>query len=466
MDRILIANQRAKCPVRLNKYIPHLPTPKQQVALALNDVLELFYGGAAGGGKTDYLLIAGLQYVDLPGYAALILMRSFADLSLPKAGMARAREWLAGTGAHWSDETKTWHFPGGGTLTFGYLQDENDKYHYKTSEFQFIGFDELTQFSESQYTYLFSRLRRLAGVEIPLRMRATSNPDGDGLEWVKKRFIPDRFIEREDAAKFDEVWHKGGRAFVPSRLEDNRHLDQAEYEEALARLDDVSQARLRHGDWMAEQAGDLIKSEWFGDDKFLPVLPDGCEWQVRAWDLAVKDKELVPDKKKSDPDYHASVAACQFHDDLLLGRPLIWRSDWDEAVDQMERVMRIEPALTHGTGAANHETAAVQSLRRRGLNLVRYDEIEDKVSRALPWIREAKRGHVRLVGTREQWSPFLYWWWRFPRGAHKDPVDCTSGVSEMLKFPSAREKKRKRKHRAPALRSQLQAAMNIQSARR
>src|ERR1043165_10104809 len=77
-------------------FIPHRPTPRQQLFLELND-LEAFYGGAAGGGKTDALLMAALQYVDVPGYSALLLMKSFSDLSKPGALMDRAHEWLQGS---------------------------------------------------------------------------------------------------------------------------------------------------------------------------------------------------------------------------------------------------------------------------------------------------------------------------------------------------------------------------------
>ena len=95
--------------------------------------------------------MGALQFVDVPGYAAILFRRTYADLSLPGALMDRAKEWLAGTAARWSDKEKTWHFPSGATLTFGYLEHEDDKYRYQSSEFQFLGFDELTQFSEAQF---------------------------------------------------------------------------------------------------------------------------------------------------------------------------------------------------------------------------------------------------------------------------------------------------------------------------
>ena len=120
--------------------------------------------------------MAALAYVDVPGYRALLFRRSFPDLNLPGALMDRAREWLGGSAARWNAHDHVWTFPSGASLTFGYLENEKDKYRYQSAELQYIGFDELTQFAESQYLYLFSRLRRLAGSAVPLRMRAASNP--------------------------------------------------------------------------------------------------------------------------------------------------------------------------------------------------------------------------------------------------------------------------------------------------
>lgn len=231
------------------RYIPHSPTARQAAFLCLPH-REALYGGAAGGGKSDALLMAALQYVDVPGYAALILRRSYADLALPGAIMDRAHSWLAGTDAKWDGNDKTYTFPkSGATLTFGYLQTERDKYRYQSSEFQSISFDELTQFSEAEYTFLFSRLRRSAGVNVPLRMRAGSNPGGVGHDWVRDRFIVNG--------------QRRGRAFIPARLEDNPYLDQKAYEESLAEMSDLEQAQLRHGDWGARPEGGYYKPEWW-----------------------------------------------------------------------------------------------------------------------------------------------------------------------------------------------------------
>lgn len=185
--------------------------------------------------------MAALQYVDIPNYSALILRRTYADLALPGAIMDRAGEWLRPSAARWREKDKQWIFPSGARLTFGYLEAEVDKFRYQGSEYQTICFDELTQFSETQYTYLMSRLRRLNDMQVPIRTRAASNPGGAGHDWVKARFY--------DPAT------RGDRVFVPAKLDDNPSLDKAEYIKTLDRLDDLTRRQLRDGEWIRSSGG-------------------------------------------------------------------------------------------------------------------------------------------------------------------------------------------------------------------
>ncbi len=264
--------------VRQNPWIPQEPTDKQAAFLALPN-REALYGGAAGGGKSSALLMAALMEADTPGYAALILRRTYADLALPDAIMDRAHRWLGGTPAHWDDIEKTYTFPSGATLTFGYLQHARDVYRYQGAAFQFIAFDELTQFQESDYRYLFSRLRRGSGAAVPLRMRAASNPGGVGHEWVFERFFVKGRAE--------------GRLFVPARLEDNPHLDQEEYEASLAELDPITRRQLREGVWVVESTARHFKRAWWRRrnryDATDPAWSHRAAGRYQFWDTALKD---------------------------------------------------------------------------------------------------------------------------------------------------------------------------------
>jgi len=220
-------------------WCPHRPHPKQAEFLAL-DCREALYGGAAGGGKSDALLMAALQHVDTPGYNAAIFRKTFSDLALPGAIMDRAHSWLSSTKAHWDGIRKQWRFPSGARISFGYLQTANDRYRYQGAEFQFIAFDELTQFESRDYLYLFSRLRAPNGMAVPLRMRAASNPGGVGHDWVHERFV-----EKADSS----------RRFVPALMQDNPSLDAAQYRASLSELDSVTRRQLEDGIWEQDPSG-------------------------------------------------------------------------------------------------------------------------------------------------------------------------------------------------------------------
>lgn len=247
-----------------NPYIPHDPFD-QQIDFLTYPSEELLYGGMAGGGKSDAILMAALQYIEEPDYSALILRRTYQDLSQPNAIMDRAKKWLdpfvKNRSVKWDGNTKTFTFPSGATVTFGYLSHDNDLDQYQGSELQFVGFDELTQFTEKQYTYLHSRLRKLKKSNIPIRMRAGTNPGGRGHDWVKKRFI------------------LGDTPFIPSSYLDNQYLDTAEYTKSLEKLDELTKRQLMHGDWDAALTkGLLISLERLNqnlitvDDTFKPVF--------------------------------------------------------------------------------------------------------------------------------------------------------------------------------------------------
>lgn len=228
------------------------PHSKQRIFLYLGDVKEVMYGGAAGGGKSSALLLAAAQYVDVPGYAALLLRSSFPDLMQPDALIPRSKDWWLGKGPKWNPTEKRWTFPSGATITFGYLERDDHVYQYQGAAYQFIGIDELTQHTEFRYRYLFSRLRKPGDgplAEVPLRMRSASNPGGRGHEWVKNRFIDPRTREK-------------GAVFVPASLKDNPSLNAVEYIKSLSLLDPITRAQLLQGDWNAFEGG-RFKKEWF-----------------------------------------------------------------------------------------------------------------------------------------------------------------------------------------------------------
>jgi predicted phage terminase large subunit-like protein len=221
--------------------------------------------------NSSWLLMSALQYVDIPGYAAVLFRRTFAELSKPDALMDRAHAWLRGTDAHWDGMRHTYRFPSGAQLVFSHLEHEGSKYEHQSAAYTMVAFDEASSFTETMYRYLFSRLRRLEGFPVPLRMRAASNPGNVGHLWLKQRFM----VESDPS-----------RAFVPARAVDNPYLDIEAYALSLAQLDPVTRARLRDGDWDMSEEGTLFQRHWF------PLVEDWPQAvpSVRVWDFAATEE--------------------------------------------------------------------------------------------------------------------------------------------------------------------------------
>lgn len=272
------------------------PTARQALALSMDWKRELLFGGAAGGGKSYFLLMAALQYVDYPEYRALIVRRTFPQLKIALGLLEIAEEWLSGQaeGVDTVDGLPTrWLFPSGAKLDFGHCQHLKDRYQYQGGGWHFVGTDELTQFLERQYLYIcFSRQRREIASLIPMRTRATSNPGGIGHEWVRERF---KILADEVGPGDPDSFVSLSRAFIPSKIRDNPHLDADDYEASLLELHPYERAQLMEGDWDVRAPGSLFQREWF---RVLRTTPGKVRKRVRYWDLAATEA-----KKGRDPDW-------------------------------------------------------------------------------------------------------------------------------------------------------------------
>ena len=190
---------------------------------------EALYGGAAGGGKSDALVIEALRQVKKPHYKALILRKTYPQLRelVDKTLNYYPRAF---PDARYNASTHTWHFGSGAKIIFGAMQYTRDRVKYQGQAFDFIAFDELTHFSWDEYSYLFSR-NRPNGPGTRCYIRATANPGGVGHGWVKERFITAAppLTPIEEAVSWHtpdgrQVHRVQKRIFVPSSVFDNPAL--------------------------------------------------------------------------------------------------------------------------------------------------------------------------------------------------------------------------------------------------
>jgi hypothetical protein len=172
--------------------IPWVPYPKQALATAQAQACdELLFGGAAGPGKTEWLMRYGIDQMErYPGNRGVIFRRVFP--SLQRSVIPRLQAILAGR-AIWNENKHTFTFPNESILEVASLQYRHTVYDFQGAEYGWMGFEEITEFLESQYSYMLTRLRAPATADENAGIRphacSTTNPGGIGHKWVKRRWV-------------------------------------------------------------------------------------------------------------------------------------------------------------------------------------------------------------------------------------------------------------------------------------
>lgn len=398
------------------------PTPKQRAFLLMNDCKEILYGGSAGGGKSVAQLMAALQFVDIPGYSAILFRKTYADLSLPGALIDMSKQWLMpfveSKEVKWSEKEKQYVFPSGATLNFGYLESDNDCYRYQGAEFQFIGMDEVTHISPTNYRYLFSRLRKPKTLQVPLRFRATANPGGQFGEYYYQRF----FVEGPEK----------GRIFIPAGLDDNPYLDAEAYRESLNELDPVERERLLNGNWEIKAQGDMFSRHWF---VIVPAtdVPDGAR-SVRFWDMASTDPSRRKSRNKHEPDWTVGFRLAH-HQGIY----------WIEDIERIQKTPQGVEETIKMTAEKDGYSVAIRMEQEPGSSgaitidhyarnvLAGYDfagvvSTGSKVERARTASAAAQAGRILVSNRCRNILPFFDEADVFPYGLKDDTIDGLSGA--------------------------------------
>ena len=224
---------------------------------------------AKGGGKTDWLLFDFLdpELMENAHYRGIIFRRTYPRL---REIIDRSHQWFT-TLANYNKQERCWEFPSGAKLFFAHCQYEESKYDYQGHEYQYMGFDQIEEFTESQYQFLIVQART-SDDSIPVRLRATANPGNVGHLWVKRRWIDNKepMVAYKNPLGLTSM-------FIPAKIYDNPSLMENDplYIKRLEALPEQERKALLEGDWNIF-AGQYFK-EWTPrvhviEPCYIPVL--------------------------------------------------------------------------------------------------------------------------------------------------------------------------------------------------
>jgi len=391
---------------------------------------ELFLGGAAGPGKSEYLVVAPLRWVEHPSFRAILFRNTFPELQ--RTLIEKSRKLYPSRGATYNEARHAWTFPSGATIEFAYLESDADVHRYQGAEFSFAGFDELPHFTEYQYRYIQSRLRSAAG--LPIRLRATGNPDGPYLEWVRARFV--EWIEGR-AEDGRALWYdpdgrivpKGtefalSRSYIRGKLSDNPYLGP-EYRAQLMALDPVTRAKLLDGDWDAcVGEGKLFHRDWW---RYLDAAPQ-CTRKVRGWDLGAggdpTEGVLLGDRGPGIVPRYVVLDVVTH-----VGPPHEVHALIAKTAEADGRDVTIR--LPQDPGQAGKDQAQTFVRELAGYRVVTKPPTGDKVTRAGAFSSQVGANNVALI--RAPWTPaFVAQLHAFPDTRRDDKVDAASDAFSEL----------------------------------
>lgn len=433
------------------------PQPGPQTAFAMCQADVAIYGGAAGGGKTFSLLLEPLFHFRNKEFKSTIFRRNATQIKNQGAMWDQSLSMYGPLRANPREYIMKWEFPSGMSVKFAHLELDSSVFDYQGAQIPFIGFDELTHFTEYQFWYMLSRNRSMSGVKA--YVRATCNPDCDS--WVRGLIdwwigedgfaIPERsgkirwFLRRDDKIHWADTKRElidtyqcepsdpKSFSFIPSKIYDNKIFLEKDpgYLSNLKALNRVDRERLLDGNWNARaSAGSLFKRQWF---EIIETIPAGWIRAVRYWDRAA----TKPNETNKDPDWTRGLKMLKYRDGThlvcdiksLRDTPLQVESLVKSTASQDTRMIRIYGEQDPGSAGVADAQAFVRMLQGYDVRIAK--PTEDKVTRAKPVSAQSEAGNIKVL--RAPWnSEFFSELENFPDGSHDDIVDVFSGAFNEL----------------------------------
>ena len=239
-----------------NVVVAFEPNPGPQTAFLASTAREVMYGGAAGGGKSHAIIALPFYRIHNPKHRSILFRRTRPQL---QEVIDRQQDLypLIDPGCKWQEDKSRWVWSSGAITQMGYMEHEQDRFKFKTFEYDLIAFDELTSFTEKMYLFMFSR-NRSKDIALPAIMRSGTNPGDVGHQWVFDRFIANRESYRVYARNQETEVEGMGKVmitttqqFIPAKLADNPKMaDRPSYIAGLKEMGDDGEAYLA-GDWRA-----------------------------------------------------------------------------------------------------------------------------------------------------------------------------------------------------------------------
>lgn len=436
------------------------PQPGKQEQFLSSSADIVFYGGAAGGGKTYAALIEPLRHINNKNFSCIIFRRTSPQITTPGGLWDTALEMYTALGAKdIRSPNRYFRFPSGAKIVMNHLQYDKTVYDYQGAQIPLIEFEELTHFSWKQFTYMLTR-NRSATAGIKPYIRATCNPDPDSwvadfIKWYIDQNTGYAIQERGGVVRWfiilndepiwadnpDELFDKYGIepksfTFIPSSVYDNKILldNNREYLANLKAQDEVTKEQLLNGNWKIRPAGGLYFKP--NQAPIVSVVPDKIIGICRAWDLAAT--EATPQNKS--PDKTAGVLMARLRNGQFIVLDVFTGCLNAAGVRQEVRSIAMQDRVNYkcntihipqDPGQAGKEQAQSYVSFLAGFNVQTERINGSKINRAEPFAAQWQQGNVLLL--RGDWNKlYTNELSSFPDGLHDDLVDASADAFNSL----------------------------------